>query len=31
MNNKGYLEELDCIPSFESKVTNKDFVKLINP
>ncbi len=27
MNNKSYLEKLDCIPSFESKVTNKDFCK----
>ncbi|EPY2307883.1 arsenosugar biosynthesis radical SAM (seleno)protein ArsS [Clostridium sporogenes] len=27
MNNKNYLEKLDCIPSFESKVTNKDFCK----
>ncbi|HDK7156355.1 TPA: arsenosugar biosynthesis radical SAM protein ArsS [Clostridium botulinum] len=27
MNNKSYLEKLDCIPSFESKVINKDFCK----
>ncbi|MGO5073823.1 arsenosugar biosynthesis radical SAM (seleno)protein ArsS [Clostridium sporogenes] len=27
MNNKSDLEKLDCIPSFESKVTNKDFCK----
>ena len=27
MNNKSYLDKLDCIPSFESKVTNKDFCK----
>ncbi len=27
MNNKSYLEELNCIPSFKSRVANKDFCK----